>query len=253
VGKILHSPHPHARIRAIYTAAARRLPGVKAVVTGDETPVKYGILPVGHDETIFVADKVRYIGDNVAGVAAETEEVAGEALRLIKVEHEVLPAYFDPEESMKAETDLIPDHKPHNIEKEYHRVAKGRDELVTGVRIPASSVGWSGAYKKLRIRQSIDYPLAGVAAVMRKDAEGYCLEARLALTAVNPAPRLVNADLLRGKRYDPALVEQVAHEAIRTGKPLRTSASTPEYRRHMLRVFVRRALQELWLNNHPAA
>lgn len=133
------------------------------------------------------------------------------------------------------------------------RVAKGHGELVTGVRIPASSAGWSGAYKKLRIRQSIDYPLAGVAAVMRKDAEGYCLEARLALTAVNPAPRLVNADLLRGKRYDPALVEQVAHEAIRTGKPLRTSASTPEYRRHMLRVFVRRALQELWLDNHPSA
>jgi 4-hydroxybenzoyl-CoA reductase subunit alpha len=120
VGKILHSPHPHARIRSIDASAAERVPGVKAVLTGKDTPVKYGILPVGHDETIFAVDKVRYIGDNVAGVAAESAEIAEEALRLIKVEYEVLKPYFDPEESMKAETDLIHDGKPHNIEKEYH-------------------------------------------------------------------------------------------------------------------------------------
>ena len=129
------------------------------------------------------------------------------------------------------------------------RMTKARDEIVTEVRVPASSAGWSGAYKKLRIRQSIDYPLAGVAVVMRKDADGACLEARVALTAVNPAPKLVQgADLLKGRRYDPALAEEVARDAIRTGKPLRTSASTMEYRRHMVRVFVRRALSELWLD-----
>lgn len=129
------------------------------------------------------------------------------------------------------------------------RLAKARDEILTGVRVPAASAGWSGTYKKLRIRQSIDYPLAGVAGAMLKDARGTCLEARIALTAVNPAPQLVKAaDLLRGKTYDPTLVEQVAHDAVRTGKPLRTSASTPTYRRHMIRVFVRRALRELWLD-----
>ncbi len=129
------------------------------------------------------------------------------------------------------------------------RMSKSPDEIVTGIRVPPSSVGWSGIFKKLRIRQSIDYPLAGVAVVMQKDAHGICREARVALTAVNPAPQLVKAaELLKGKPYDPALVEQVAHEAIRTGKPLKTSASTPEYRRHMIRVFVRRALEELWLN-----
>jgi 4-hydroxybenzoyl-CoA reductase subunit alpha len=120
VGKVLHSPHPHARIRSIDTSAAERLPGVYAVVTGRETPVKYGILPVGHDETIFAVDKVRYIGDNVAGIAAESGAAAEEALRLIRVDYEVLPAYFDPEESMRAEQNLIHDDKPHNIEKEYH-------------------------------------------------------------------------------------------------------------------------------------
>src|SRR6266567_8164189 len=129
------------------------------------------------------------------------------------------------------------------------RMAKARDEIVTAVRIPASRAGWTGTYKKLRIRQSIDYPLAGVAVVMRKDADGACLEARVALTAVNPAPKLVAAaDLLKGRRYAPELVEEVAHDAMRTGKPLRTSASTMEYRRHMVRVFVRRALSELWLD-----
>ncbi len=120
VGRILHSPHPHARLRSIETRAAARLPGVHAIVTGRETPVKYGILPVGHDETIFAVDKVRYVGDNVAGVAAESEAVADEALRLIEVDYEVLPAYFDHEQSMKAETNLIHEDKPHNIEKEYH-------------------------------------------------------------------------------------------------------------------------------------
>lgn len=119
-GRILHSPHAHARIVSIDTSAAEELPGVKAVVTGRETPVKYGILPVGHDETIFATDKVRYVGDNVAGVAAESPEIAEEALRLIKVEYEILPGWFDPEKSMLAETNLIHEDKPHNIEKDYH-------------------------------------------------------------------------------------------------------------------------------------
>jgi len=122
VGKILHSPHAHARLRSIDTARAERLPGVVAVVTGREFPNKYGILPIGHDETAFAVDKVRYIGDNVAGVAAETEEIARQALELIEVEYEILPAWFDGEETMKAAANWIHDDRPHNIEKEYHHV-----------------------------------------------------------------------------------------------------------------------------------
>jgi 4-hydroxybenzoyl-CoA reductase subunit beta len=128
-------------------------------------------------------------------------------------------------------------------------INKAHDEIVTSIHVPAASAGWGGAYKKLRIRQSIDYPLAGVAVAMQKDRDGTCVQARVALTAVNPAPKLVKAaKALAGKRYDPALVEEVGADAIRTGKPLRTSASTMEYRRHMVRVFVRRAIQELWLD-----
>src|SRR6266403_863655 len=120
VGRILHSPFPHARIKHIDTHRAEKLEGVVAVVTGKDAPTPYGILPVGHDEHALAVDKVRYMGDNVACVAAIDEATAEQALELIDVEYEVLPAYFDPEESMKAETDLIHDNKPHNLEKDYH-------------------------------------------------------------------------------------------------------------------------------------
>jgi 4-hydroxybenzoyl-CoA reductase subunit alpha len=121
-GKILHSPHPHARIKSIDTSRAERLDGVIAVVTGKDAPNPFGILPVGHDEHALALDKVRYVGDNVACVVAVSEGIAEKALELIAVDYELLPAYFDPEESMKAETNLIHDNKPNNLEKDYHHV-----------------------------------------------------------------------------------------------------------------------------------
>jgi 4-hydroxybenzoyl-CoA reductase subunit alpha len=120
IGKILHSPYPHARIRRIDTSRAEKLDGVVAVVVGKDAPNPYGILPVGHDEYALALDKVRYVGDNVACVVAVSESIAEQALELIDVAYEVLPAYFDPEESMKAKTDLIHDNKPGNLEKDYH-------------------------------------------------------------------------------------------------------------------------------------
>src|SRR5207249_11454449 len=73
VGKILHSPYPHARIKRIDTSRAENLDGVVAIVIGQDAPNPYGILPVGHDEHALSIDKVRYVGDNVACVAAEDE------------------------------------------------------------------------------------------------------------------------------------------------------------------------------------
>src|SRR5690349_88373 len=122
IGKILHSPYPHARIKRIDASKALTLEGVVAVVTGQDAPVTYGILPIGHDEHALAVDKVRYVGDNVACVAAETESIAEQALELIDVEYELLPAWFDPEQSMKAEAEFIHEGRPHNIEKEYHHV-----------------------------------------------------------------------------------------------------------------------------------
>jgi 4-hydroxybenzoyl-CoA reductase subunit alpha len=122
VGKILHSPYPHARIKHIDTSRAQALVGVVAVITGADAPNPYGILPVGHDETALAVEKVRYVGDHVACVAAISEEIAENAIELIDVEYEPLPAYFDPEESMKAESDLIHENRAHNVEKDYHYV-----------------------------------------------------------------------------------------------------------------------------------
>src|SRR5215467_2868202 len=122
VGKILHSPYPHALIKRIETSRALALEGVVAVITGKDAPNKYGILPVGHDETALAVEKVRYVGDNVACVAAADESTAERALELIDVEYESLPAWFDPEDSMTAERDFIHPQRPRNIEKDYHHV-----------------------------------------------------------------------------------------------------------------------------------
>jgi 4-hydroxybenzoyl-CoA reductase subunit beta len=117
------------------------------------------------------------------------------------------------------------------------------NELVTRVFLPASSAGYSGVYRKLRVRGSIDYPLAGVAVVMKR-SNGRVSDARIGITAVNPAPLLVKgaAELMEGKALDETLAESIGDLAARTAKPLTTSALTPEYRREMIRVFTKRAV-----------
>src|SRR5215470_412345 len=122
IGKILHSPYPHAVIKNIDASRAEALDGVVTVVVGSDAPNKYGILPVGHDETALAVDKVRYVGDNVACVVATSESIAEQALEQIDVEYELLPAWFDPEDSMKSTEHFIHDHRPQNIEKDYHHV-----------------------------------------------------------------------------------------------------------------------------------
>jgi 4-hydroxybenzoyl-CoA reductase alpha subunit len=104
-GKVLRSPLPHARIRHVDTTRAERLPGVKAVATGKDLSVRYGL--VIQDQSPFCLDKVRYIGDPVAGVAAVDADTAREALDLIKVEYEELPPVFDPLRAMEAGTPLV--------------------------------------------------------------------------------------------------------------------------------------------------
>lgn len=119
VGKILRSPHAHARIRSIDTSKAEALPGVKAVATGLDTPVTYGILPVSEDEYALAVDKVRFVGDEVAAVAAVDDETALRALSLIEVDYEVLPAIFDPYDAMVREDVKIHEHtKVANIERQ---------------------------------------------------------------------------------------------------------------------------------------
>jgi 4-hydroxybenzoyl-CoA reductase alpha subunit len=122
--KILRSPHPHARIVSIDTSAAEALSGVHAVVTGEEMAVKYCIIPWTRDEYPLCVDKVRFIGDGVAAVAAIDEDTANHALRLIRVEYEVLPPVLDPEAALAPDAPQI--HEPSkpgrngNITKHVH-------------------------------------------------------------------------------------------------------------------------------------
>jgi xanthine dehydrogenase molybdenum-binding subunit len=111
-GKVLRSPHAHAEILNIDTKAAEALPGVKAVVTYKNCPN----WKAGHPKYVLVLDRrLRFVGDAVALAAAETEEIAEEALRLIKVEYKILPAVFDVEEAMKEDAPLLHPQFPRNI------------------------------------------------------------------------------------------------------------------------------------------
>ena len=102
--KILRSPHPHARILSIDASAARRIPGVAAVITGQDLPVRFGILPVTQDESALEPDKARYVGEPLAAVAAVDEEVAAAACDAIRVEYEVLAPVMTIEEALREAT-----------------------------------------------------------------------------------------------------------------------------------------------------
>jgi len=151
IGKVLRSPHAHARIKAIDTSAARVLPGVKAVVTRDdfaEMPDEYaavGEMMINFRDVtrnMMAREKALYDGHPVAAVAATSESVAREALALIKVEYEVLPHVIDVVEAMQPGAPLLhedqytlgvkpkPDH-PSNVAK---RLEFGRGDVVAGFK-----------------------------------------------------------------------------------------------------------------------
>ena len=109
-GKILRSPHPHARIIAIDTSAAEAIAGVHAVLTGADMPTLYGIIPWTRDEHALALDRVRHVGDAVAAVAAVDEETANRALDAIHVEYEVLAAILEPREAL--ESSAVQIHEP---------------------------------------------------------------------------------------------------------------------------------------------
>jgi len=128
-GKILRSPLPHAKILNIDTTRAEKLPGVKGVVTGRDIPDRqYGIVPMAKDEYALAKDKVRYIGDDVAAVCAIDPEIAEEAIELIDVDYEELPAVYDPLESIKEGAPVIHEGVANNtsfaINKEFGDVAR---------------------------------------------------------------------------------------------------------------------------------
>lgn len=147
-GKFLLSPHAHARIISINSEKAKALPGVKVVLTGADVPdITYGTSPPRYDENILAKDKVRFVGDVVAAVAAVDEETCYKAIKLIDVEYEELPAVFDPEEAMEEGAPRLFDHKYENnintrVDHHFGDIDKGfaeadhiREERFVGNRI----------------------------------------------------------------------------------------------------------------------
>src|SRR5690349_9765861 len=123
------------------------------------------------------------------------------------------------------------------------RMKLERNEMLTRVFLPEESAGWKGSYMKLRVRGSIDYPLAGVAVALKKNG-GPVENARVAITAVNPAPLLVKGaeNALVGKQIDEHVAAVVGELAAKMAKPLTTSGLTPEYRREIVKVYAKRAV-----------
>jgi len=112
-GKIKRSPHAHARVLSIDAERARALPGVKAVLTINDVPqVKHAGLPAPRNSSLvadqyILAKKARFVGDGIAAVAATTEEIAEEAINMINVEYELLPAVFNIEDALQADAPRI--------------------------------------------------------------------------------------------------------------------------------------------------
>ena len=117
-GRILRSPLAHGAIRTIDTARARALPGVRAVITGADCDVPYGVLPIAQNEYPLARERVRYVGEPIAAVAAVDDATAQAALDLIAVQIEPLPAYFAAKDALAGGSTLLHDNKPGNVERE---------------------------------------------------------------------------------------------------------------------------------------
>ncbi len=118
VGRILRSPIAHGVIRGVDTTKARALPGVRAVITGEDFAAPYGVIPIAQNEWALARGKVRYRGEPVAAVAAIDEASAQAALAAIVLDIEPLPAYFGAADARAADAVTLHDNKPGNIERE---------------------------------------------------------------------------------------------------------------------------------------
>ena len=152
VGRLLRSPQAHARIRSIDTAAARAIPGVHAVLTGDRYPTPFGVLPITHDETAIAVGKVRYLGDIVAAVAADDELTAERALAAVRLDLEPLPEYVDARVGLTPVAEPIHARGLHgtNIQKEVVQHFGDVDAAFAGaaatVRVRATFAGVTHAF-----------------------------------------------------------------------------------------------------------
>jgi 4-hydroxybenzoyl-CoA reductase subunit alpha len=196
-GEILRSPIAHGEIVHIDTARARALPGVRAVLTGEDCDIPFGILPIAHNEYPLARGKVRYWGEAVAAVAADDAQTARAALDLIEVEYRPLPVYISTAAARAA--DAVPLHadKPGNIEREVSN------------EFGAVDAGFAAA--DLVREQTFHY--AEIAhAQMEPDcalAEYDAQSGRLTMQSVSQVPFYVHLTLSECLKMDPALIRVI--------------------------------------------
>ncbi|MBI4574688.1 MAG: molybdopterin-dependent oxidoreductase [Planctomycetes bacterium] len=236
-GRILGSPHPHARILGVDASKALAHPGVHLVLTGADFPIPYGILPVSQDEHALAVDRVRFVGDPVALVVATDEATAGEALALLRVDYEPLPTIASPEEAIARPSPQIHDYADSgNLHKQ---VSFAFGDLEAGMR-EADEV-----FEDLFFYEGNTHlPIEQHAAVAALDPDG-----RLAIWASTQTPHYLHRAICKALGLAPARVRVVAcpngggfggksephrHEiaaagaALRLGRPVKLCLSRQE-------------------------
>lgn len=227
-GKVLRSPYPHARIARIDATQALALPGVKAVVTGADGPqVPWG---VHHKERLTLArDVVRFAGEEVAAVAATSEEIARDALDLIEVEYEELPAILTPEQALEPQASLVHPGRDSNIA---HQIRFERGEV--DAAFAHAHLVHEATYTTHSQYPGYMEPMASVATI---DADGrlqvwtstqsaFLVRARLAAVLELPVSRVRVIQATTGGGFGGKIIEDANNLiagllALRTGKPVR--------------------------------
>lgn len=240
-GKMLWADHPHARILKINTSKAEALPGVEKVITADDIP---GINQAGllvRDQPAMAFDKVRYIGDPVAVVFAETEELAEEARLLIEVEYEVLPGVFSIEEAAKDDAPQV--HKEGNLAKHLKIIRGDVEDAFKNCAVIVEddySTSWV-EHGYLEVESGLAYPAPDGGVVLKigtQNAFGDREQLAEILGLPEDKVRIIQLPMggAFGGKEDILLHQHLALGAYLTGKPVKIVLSREEsFRVHVKR------------------
>ena len=196
-GKILRSPYAHADLLEVDVSAALALPGVRAVITGDECDMPYGVIPIAQNEFPLARGRVRYIGDPIAAVAAIDEATADAALALIRLRVRELPAYFSAAAARQPDAVLLHDNKPGNIDRAVHNEFGD-----TAAGFAAADLVREDNYECAEVHHAMMEPNAALATY---DAE----RGHLTLWSVTQVPYYVHLTLARCLKMEAAHIRVI--------------------------------------------
>lgn len=232
-GKILWAAYPHAEIVRMDTSAAEALPGVVRVITADDIPGKNQTGIVERDQPALAADKVRYIGDPVAVVFAESEEIAEQAIGLIEVDYRVLPGVFTPEDAARSDAPKI--HEKGNL-AHHAEIIRGDVDAA----FAQCAVVVEGDFTTPFIEHAFLEPESGVAyptddgGIVLKMGTQSAFDVRSQLADILAMPeeeiRVVQMPMggAFGGKEDPIIEQHLALGALLTGRPVKITLTRPE-------------------------